>query len=193
MYCPKCGEKNTDTAAFCAACGDRLPIQALVIQEPAGNLIRSGEELEKMSIIVLALLDIITLGLYPPIWFLTKRKAINRLQSEQKLGVVAPILAIIVLSISLCVSSFLCAAGLAIEGLLENPDEVDSMLTTMTPILCAQILDLVAGVILLFPSFKVRRILDDHFNKQLHRGISFSRLWTFFFQIYYLQYKINRL
>ena len=38
----------------------------------------------------------------------------------------------------------------------------------------------------------MRRILNEHFNAHLQRGISFSWIATLFFQIYYLQYKINR-
>jgi len=56
----------------------------------------------------------------------------------------------------------------------------------------SSILDLVAGITLLVQSFKVRRIFNDHFNVYLKRNIPFSGVATFFFQIYYLQYKINR-
>jgi len=53
--------------------------------------------------------------------------------------------------------------------------------------------DGIIGIILIVQGFKVRRIFINHFNSQLQGEISFSGVATFFFHIYYLQYKINRL
>ena len=51
-------------------------------------------------------------------------------------------------------------------------------------------------VILIILSFKVRRILREHLEghrEEAEGKIELSGLATFFFQIYYLQYRINRL
>lgn len=34
MYCPTCGTKNPDTAAFCISCGESLALQETVVQAP---------------------------------------------------------------------------------------------------------------------------------------------------------------
>jgi hypothetical protein len=54
------------------------------------------------------------------------------------------------------------------------------------------LISLTAGIVLLIQCFKVRRIFQQHFNDHLGRNISFSGVATFFFQIFYLQYKVNR-
>ncbi len=188
MYCPKCGKENTDTATFCSTCGNRLSAQASIVQEQAGNLPHSNAELKKTSVVLLIFLTIITFGIYYPVWFLRRRNAINNLQSKEKLGSGVFVFAIVVFSISLFVSLL---SG-AMEGLAEGLGEMDLMLTAKGLDLFSRILDLVVGISLLVQCFKVRRIFNEHFNTYLQRGISFSGAATFFFQIYYLQYKMNR-
>ena len=51
---------------------------------------------------------------------------------------------------------------------------------------------LAVGIIILIQCFKVRRIFIDHFKNMPERKMKLSGLATFFFQIHYLQYKINR-
>ena len=103
------------------------------------------------------------------------------MQSDKKLNRGAPIFAIVAFSIILLLA--------IITGVVEELGELD---TARELDAFASILNLVAGIALLFECFKVKRIFNDHFNDYLKRDISFSGLATFFFQIYYLQYKINR-
>jgi len=63
---------------------------------------------------------------------------------------------------------------------------------TMEEIALARSLLYLAGILLLVQCFKVRLIFNEHFNVYLKRDISFSKAATFFFQLFYLQYKINR-
>jgi len=55
----------------------------------------------------------------------------------------------------------------------------------------AQFLNLVAGIALLIQSFKVRRMLTEHLAS-LGQARPISGVATFFFQILYLQHKINQ-
>ena len=55
----------------------------------------------------------------------------------------------------------------------------------------AQFLNLVAGIALLIQSFKVRRMLTEHLAS-LGQPRPISGVATFFFQILYLQHKINQ-
>ena len=181
MYCLKCGKENTDTAPFCSACGNRLSAQMPIIQETKDTLSQSDTELKKKSVILLVFLTFITAGIYYPVWFLTRRNAINNLQSKEKLGSGVFIFAIVMFSISLSVAF--------ISGAMEGRGEVSTAEVLDS---FSKILDSVAGITLWVQCFKVRRIFSEHFNVHLQRGISFSGIATFFFQIYYLQYKINR-
>jgi len=47
-------------------------------------------------------------------------------------------------------------------------------------------------IVMVFLAFDFKDKLDDHLNGTLKKKISFSSLATFFFGIYYLQYKINK-
>lgn len=180
MYCSKCGKENTDTATFCSTCGNRLSTAA-VVQEAVSGIPQSGQELKRTSVILLIFLTVITAGIYYPIWFLKRRNVINSLQSKEKLNSGVFIFAIVVFSISLLVA--------LISGACE---ELGEMYTAKGLDAFSRILDLVAGITLLVQCFKVRRIFNEHFNIHLKRVIAFSGVATFFFQIYYLQYKVNR-
>ena len=181
MYCSKCGKENVDTATFCSACGNRLSTQTPVIQESVGGLPQSDQELKKSSVILIMFLMVITAGIYYPVWFLKRRNAINNLQSNEKLSSGVFIFAIVLLSISLLLAF--------ISGMSEGLGDMDTARGTDA---FSNILGLVAVITLLVQCFKVRRIFNEHFNVYLKRDISFSGVATWFFQIYYLQYKINR-
>jgi tetratricopeptide (TPR) repeat protein len=121
---------------------------------------------EKMSVPLLVLLVAVTLGFYYPIWFLKRRNALNRLRSTEKIGSGVFIFAIVTISIG-CLIPWLSD--------VENIEKI---------------FVLVAGIPLLIQCFKVRRILHEHFNPSSEVE-TISAVATFFFQIYYLQYKIN--
>jgi hypothetical protein len=119
--------------------------------------------------------------LYNPIWFLIKRRGLNELQSSIKIGLVTPIFLIVIWSIQLL---FQFTSGFA-EGLgyIESAEVLN---------IIAGILSLIGEIILIVLNFRVRRIFIEHFNVYLRRDIKFSGIATFFFGIFYLQYKINR-
>jgi hypothetical protein len=129
------------------------------------------------------ILTVITAGIYWPIWFMTRRKAINTMQSREKLGS-----GVFVFAIALFVISLLVAIS---AGVLERVG--GELLLTKGLQAFSGIMHAVAAAAVLVQSFKVRRIFNEHFNTHLRQGISFSGVATFFFIIYYLQYKINRL
>jgi uncharacterized membrane protein YbjE (DUF340 family) len=182
MYCSKCGKENDSTATFCYACGNRLSYQTSATQGSVGEFLRTEQELKKSSIILIIFLTVITAGIYYPVWFLKRRNAINILQSNEKLNSGVLIFAIVALSIILLLAFI---SGVSEElGEMDIARELDAF---------AMILNLVVGITLLVKCFKVRRIFNEHYNVHLKRDISFSRVATFFFQIYYLQYKINRI
>jgi hypothetical protein len=137
----------------------------------------------------MCLLTLLTAGLYVPIWFLIRRRALNNLHSREKLEAWPVSVALAALVASLC---------LPLLGSLKRGSWVE--VENAYPALHPGIL-LVAGLILIVQCFKVRRILLDHLAPRREAMFSaglrmqheelFSRMGTFFFGIFYLQHKIN--
>jgi len=152
---------------------------------------KDAAPLADAGVFAMCLLTLVTAGLYQPIWFLIRRKALNNLHSQEKLGVWPLVMVLAALLASLC---------LPIIGSIKWGSWVEA--ENAFPPLHLSIL-LVAGVILIVQSFKVRRILLDHLapgeEEMFSAGIRmqheelFSRMGTFFFGIFYLQHKINGL
>jgi len=141
------------------------------------------------SIVGMCLLTLLTAGLYVPIWFLIRRRALNNLRSREKLEVLPIAVALAGLVTSLCLS---------ILGRSRWGSWI--ALNNAFPALVRGI-SLVAGLTLIVQCFKVRRILLDHLaprqEEMFAAGLRmqheelFSRMGTFFFGVFYLQYKIN--
>jgi hypothetical protein len=148
--------------------------------------------LESTSVPWVVFLSLVTLGLYVPLWVLSRRRALNNLRSTEKLNLG---------TLSFVLSMFiLCwAAGIAAGALRDRGSE--SAALTFGQFGEATLF--IGAIELLFQLFKVRRILMDHFcvtslgpfslTVASQSEAHFSGVATFFLGIYYLQYKINRL
>lgn len=157
---------------------------------PMGQL-SGNRPLEDASVLGMCFLTIVTGGMYQPIWFLMRRKALNNLRSPEKLGIL-PLLAALVLLLA----SFL----LPILGSIKWGSwvEAENALGPAHPAIL-----LLAGAVLLVESFKVRRILLDHLapgeegmfasSIRFEYEELFSKAGTIFFGSFYLQHKINSL
>jgi len=160
--------------------------------QPVEQHVESEVALEQSSVLLTILLVFITFGFYYPVWFLTRRKALNNLKSPEKLSLGVLVLVLGIWS-AIFVSGF-------ILGILS---EAGSRLNIRTWEIALRPMELVAGILLLIQCFKVRRILLDHAEAVEQHGIfssglawerreSFSPIATFFLGIFYLQYKINQ-
>ena len=147
-----------------------------------------NQDIKKTPVILTIFFTIITAGIYYPCWFLTRRDQINELHSDEKLGKNVFIYGIVFFSISIFLA---CVIGV-LEGMGEGLGNVEFLVMAEAVDVIDSLLSLVVFIILLVQCFKVRRIFRNHFNEHLGRNIYFSGLLTFFFQIHYLQYKINR-
>lgn len=105
------------------------------------------------------------------------------MQSKAKLGSGVFYFAIVLFVVSLLVA--------LIAGVMERVG--DQLLLAKGLEAFSGVLHIIAAAAVLVQSFTVRRIFNEHFNAHLQQGISFSGVATFFFIIYYLQYKINRI
>lgn len=196
MFCKYCGTKkeNADDK-FCTGCGKtftvvqgaretgigqkEIPVPvspASVSSQPELN------ELKKIALCKIVLFSCITLGIYLQFWFIKRRDSFNRLISPKKLGPELSTIAIIMFAISVLAS---IAAFIFARSYMTTARLGLSLLSNLA--------NVVFYVMLLIMSFRCRRILIDHFNGHLKRGIPFSGVATFFFGVLYLQYKINRL
>jgi hypothetical protein len=146
----------------------------------ATGIVPDSPRLKKTHLALVIPLTLITLGLYIPIWFLRRRAAFNALESSTKIGIAGPLL------LGGAQLAFLSIAVLkpqAIQGLAGDLGR------------------LAIGIGMIALSFGVRRILLDHFETRVRRELpgssslqtltDVSGIWTFFFQIWYLQHKIN--
>lgn len=146
-----------------------------------------NQNIKKTPVILTIIYTLITGGIYYPCWFLTRRKQINKLQSDEKLSKGILIFAIVVYSLILClylVSGFF-------EGIGESYGDAGKFMIAKRFASFADFTHLFIWIIMVFQCFKVKRIFWDHFNKHLYKDVRFSELATFFFGAFYLQYKIN--
>jgi len=143
--------------------------------------------LKRRSLVVMFLLFVATLGFYYPVWFLRRRAALNSLDSPRKLAA-WPFL----LFLAYWIGQFgvALAAGGAPLDVAFGPG-------------IAGLLSLVrvgVGIVMVVQCFYIKDILEDHLagpgdtmsNGLLANNVELSRIQTFIFQAFYLQYAINR-
>lgn len=122
------------------------------------------------------LFSFVTHGIYVPFWFSNRKDSFNSLNSHEKISSI-PIVALLIASIISAISDIFHIRPV---GFMATPAEMQ------INIIYALLNGFIA-VIILIQSFKIRRILNMHYDIEL------SAVATFFFTIFYLQYKINRL
>lgn len=147
--------------------------------------------LEDSSILSIIVLTVLTAGVYQPIWFLQRRKALNRLNSAEKLGAIGLSVALVAFIANFCIP----VVGAFVWG---SSVQAENALGPLHPLVLV-----IAAVIMVVYAFKVRRILLDHLAPSQEGMFSasvrfqyddlLSRMGTFFLGICYLQYKINGL
>lgn len=141
----------------------------------------SSNSVEKMSVLALILVMFLTGGIYTGFWFVKRIGSINAMESVFKLG--QGIFAFII-------AGFAVNVSLLLYVIFQDVALTEELRQTL--LRASDVLALVLQVSVLIQCFKVRRVFMDHFNENLKKEIKFSWPATFFFGIFYLQYKINR-
>jgi len=116
---------------------------------------------QRFSTLALFAIAVVTLGLYMPVWLFFRRKFLDSLDCDTKIGIFLPV----------TVAGLLVAVA-AMAGL-----KVDEKMV--------QVVQIASGITSIIAVFRVRRIL------RLAVRLNVSGLATFFFGALYLQYKIN--
>jgi hypothetical protein len=143
--------------------------------------------LKRRSVILMFVFTLLTAGLYYPIWFLRRRAALNQLDSPRKLRLWPFVIMLIWFTLQF-VASFL--AGLSPRR----------QLTGEAAALVSGFVQLGVAVLMLVQSFFTKDILEDHLagpgdqlqNPLFTDTVKLSGVMTFLFQVFYLQYVINR-
>lgn len=152
---------------------------------------------EKRSVALLVLLTIVTLGIYPFIWYYRRSTELNNLGTEKKLGkiwiTILLVLAVAVDSISVWInykqSSFITTI---LEGNISSLGTVSPIVGTLLILqYILLVLSIALIIIALFVAFRSRTIINQALEK---KGVTRKISWffTLIFNFYYLQYEINR-
>ena len=162
------------------------------ISPPRPSHQRSTRKMQPMKVWVLLLITMITNGIYIPIWYVQRLEVFNDLDSERKLSRKMLIFSTVISILVSFMPFVLVLTVLVIGPESNNPVDGSSIAETVLVIFTAvfglfYLCAIVVGFYLVFVAFQTRRILMDHF------GISLSVIWTFLFNVYYLQYHCNRL
>jgi hypothetical protein len=143
--------------------------------------------LKRRSILLMIVFAVVTFGLYYAIWFLRRRAALNRLDSPRKLGR-WPFL----IFIAFVVFQFVVNIASGSAPLEQTIGAGGSLLLSL--------FQLAVGIMMVVQCFFAKDILEDHLagpednlsSSILVDRVKLSGLMTFFFQVFYLQYVINR-
>ena len=143
--------------------------------------------LKRRSVVLMIVLSIVTFGLYYPIWFLRRRDALNRLDSPRKLRLWP-----FVIVIAWFVFQF-------IVGIAAGSAPLEQTIGAGAALLI-NVVQLAVGILMVVQNFFTKDILEDHLvgpgdrvpNPLFVDTVKLSGVMTFFFQIFYLQYVVNR-
>jgi len=132
-------------------------------------------------------LFIVTFGLYYPIWFLRRRVALNRLDSPRKLRLWPFLVYLAFFSFEFVVAF--------VTGLTPDERPLGAGSSALF-----DVMQLAIGILMIVQCFTIKDILEDHlvvpedYDSGLFsaKPIKLSGLKTFFLQIFYLQWVINR-
>lgn len=138
------------------------------------NAIFTVPTFKKTSVLMTVLLSLVTLGIYIPYWFLSRRDTLNTFKSNEKMSYSLPLFTLILYSFSAVMVPAAFFIWLS-EPIVAIYQYIDTIVTYLG-----------LGIIL-FLSFRARAILNDYFD---HTEV--SALLTLLFNIWYLQYKINQ-
>ncbi|MCE5334035.1 MAG: DUF4234 domain-containing protein [Desulfobacteraceae bacterium] len=195
MQCPICKEQIRANTTVCEHCGfliadappETLPGTDEVLPDRLPAPARE-KPIKRTGVLWTLIFAVITLGIYIPIWFINRKEGINSLSSPHKLKPGTLVLAMVLYCLSVALgfsSGIISTAGVF-------TDRQDLVVFAKTLELFSNLSALAGGILVASLSVIVRKILQQHCDaKELK--VRTSAIAAFFLQIFYLQYKINRI
>ena len=147
---------------------------------------------EKRSVILMLFLCIITLGIYPSIWYIRRVDEFNGLHTEKELNLGLSVLFLFIIITGLLViplGKILSQFGI----IFENPIiEFFNVLPSEFIMIIQISVYLILILLYLSLAFRARTIINEALaRKGIQRKI--SGFFTFIFNLFYLQYEVNRI
>jgi len=133
--------------AFAACAAGSTTVRPMTQVLPPG--LGAAHSIKKTPVVLTVLFTAITGGIYYPCWFLTRREAINSLVTRERLGTGVFVVAVVIFSVSLCLSF---ASG-AVEAAGGTFGDIDLLLVADLIDLIDGVISLVAGIMLLVQCF----------------------------------------
>lgn len=125
-------------------------------------------EEQRQSVLLCFILSMITVGIYPCIWMIQRRPFLESLRTRQRLGMELPLISLVASVVHLFVIIF--TDGTQLESLLS----------------------LASGIPMIMACFRARTMIEQELVA-MGRPNRLSGAATFFFSVYYLQWRINQL
>lgn len=141
--------------------------------------------MESTPVILVLFFSLITGGIYIPFWFLNRKSELNKLDSDKMLKDNT----FIFLAVGFVFSNILSIISSVIDKMALEAGTADALYSASILRLVDSSISLTLGIIVVIQCFKVQSMFRDHFK----RKFQFSGLATFFFTIFYLQYKMNKI
>ncbi len=141
------------------------------------------QEMKKVPILLMIFFIVITLGFYVPYWYISRSKLLNQFNSSKKMTL-TPFVILIIMNILQQIIKFFPETTLLLNFQIINHIFTNKLIDFF--------LSSTYLIIHYIQVFKVKRIIQEHFDNSDDMGIELSGVWTFLFGDYYLQYKINR-
>lgn len=147
-------------------------------------IIKKENEFKKRSVISIIFFNCITLGIYSFVWFYKQKEVVSNLKTvyQPNNSLINIYLIFVLLYIMIYIPS---QFALRLSTSLSS---FNIIIATSSFIIAFSFF-----VLAIVISFQFKKALEEYFTEKLKEGVKFSKLATFFFVFYYLQYKINRL
>lgn len=192
MICPRCRALSPEGSHYCFQCGAALgALDEFTFSDEGG---RGGTpasdgplaDVPELHWFLVLVCNIITLGIYGPVWFLRRLEIFQRLRSERRLNP-----GLLTASLIFVLASLLCVLALFAMDKSRAPVIAGMLLTDLLDDL-STFLDLLAWLMLAHQGLRLRRMLKDHVAAQGGHA-TITALWTVLFRNIHLQHVINGL
>lgn len=172
MHCTECGNHLPPAVRFCPQCGNAVTTESQASPRKVA--------IQRMHLCKVVLFQVLTLGIYTPVWFLRRLDAFNAHDARADKQV-SDTLVYVMLGCSI-----LALVGGFFAGFLQAMQSPSAVVADGVSTLA----NIISVVLMVIAAFQVRKVLQERFTAE---GTPLSGVWTFFFNVLYLQYRINRL